>query len=278
MINLAFIAGPHTVRRLSVLGDFDFALGHIAEQDLDNSLGYNSYFREQRSRGREVILDNAAYEKGGIPMPPAEMIPLIDHVQPSIIVAPDYYRNPERTIKDSRLFVEEMDDTFGLDRPKIMGVAHGTVMNEVLECVFELREFCDLVAVSKLLYEDAFSWMDSKSGHRLALGRNELCHRIEARDPDCRYAEPWFYLLGLGEPAEIAYHKHRDWIWGNDSTSCLQHGIHGVEIPLFPETLGDRRVLAKLDFLYEPTEEQIALALTNTKAMRHLQTYPSYGP
>lgn len=267
-MRLAFIAGPSAVRQISSHGDFDFCLAHVLKQEIDSGkdVGYAKYFRD-RAQGRVCIMDNSAFELGQ-PMFLPELKHYAQFIEPDYVVVPDFWRDSMRTIAEfitARHYLNTVPFKF-------MAVAHGKTLDETVACVTNLRTAgADLVAVSKLYYDDYLPELDKTNGIRLMLSRIEFCKRLEkAVGPRIDRSE-WFYMLGCSEPAEIYFQRDRKYIWGNDSTSALVHAQHGIELRANLELLGMKRITAKLDFLRDLSQQEFELVKLNIGAFKSLR-------
>jgi hypothetical protein len=129
---------PH-LNELSAYTDFDFALAHKALQYGPDSL-YSKFYRKQADSGRIVWLDNSFHELERS-LTPSELITAIAYIQPTHIVAPETYNNPQETYAQIVQF-KELLKTKKLDHIKVVGSWQGYGKDLVT-----LLELCDEVAL-----------------------------------------------------------------------------------------------------------------------------------
>jgi hypothetical protein len=83
-VNLALEIPTKHLEEFSKLTDIDFALAHLVLSDKV----YEDFFREQKRRGRRVILDNGMHEMGKA-LSVAEILEAAKRIDPTVVIPPD---------------------------------------------------------------------------------------------------------------------------------------------------------------------------------------------
>lgn len=82
------------LEEVSLLTEVDFALAHLV---LDGPPEYADFYKQQRKRGRRVILDNSMHELEGKPLTVTEILHAADKINPTVVVPPDWIGKAKET-------------------------------------------------------------------------------------------------------------------------------------------------------------------------------------
>jgi hypothetical protein len=126
-------------------GDITFVLAHLY---LKNS-EYKHKIDELKVMGRELMLDNGAWEFGSS-MPPLQYEKIIAELEPNWAVIPDVYKNRWQSEKVTEEFIELHDNHL---ETELMFVPQGTSVVEVIESYNSMVDkhgmFFDCLAIAK---------------------------------------------------------------------------------------------------------------------------------
>lgn len=124
--------------------DGDYALVHL----LEKSYAYRKYMFEAVRKGREVILDNSAFELGKS-FDPERFVNWIYGLKPTYFVIPDKLRDSEATVGMMDDFLREYPAIKEGTNSKSIGVVQGTTYTECVWCYEQLVTRCDVIAFNK---------------------------------------------------------------------------------------------------------------------------------
>jgi hypothetical protein len=126
-------------------GDITFVLAHLYLKNPD----YKFQIDQLKFKGRELMLDNGAWEFGSS-MPPKDYLAIIEELQPAYAVIPDVYRNRLQSEKMTKEFLDMGPHT---GSTQLMFVPQGESVKELIEThenlVDEYGMFYDILAVAK---------------------------------------------------------------------------------------------------------------------------------
>lgn len=124
--------------------DGDYALVHLMEK----SYVYRKHMFEAMRKGREVILDNSAFELGES-FDPERFVNWIYGLKPTYFVIPDKLRDAEATVGMMDDFLREYPAIKEGTGSKSIGVVQGTTYTECVWCYEQMVTRCDVIAFNK---------------------------------------------------------------------------------------------------------------------------------
>jgi hypothetical protein len=208
------------------LGEMDMSLTHMI---IENPKGaYVRYCREQREKGRFVILDNSAFEmeqqgKGLDPDPVLDAALLID---PSEVIATDVLFQGEATVASTKYFIERMKARGVLGKYQVMAVPQGRNMEEWWDCLEKILAIpkVDTIGLSKLSVPVSYFGEKESSGN---CARSRIMV-TEMMDKRLRKGLKPVHLLGGDNwtPWEMKQQVTYPWIRSNDSSCAVWYGMH----------------------------------------------------
>ena len=126
------------------LTDGDYALVHM----LEKSKEYRDHFFEAMRIGRDIILDNSAFELGES-FNLALFVDWIYKLCPTYYVIPDKLRDAEATVEMMDQFLKTWPAIEEGTGSKNIGVVQGTTYGECVWCYEQLAPRCDVIAFNK---------------------------------------------------------------------------------------------------------------------------------
>lgn len=244
-INICIISPASHLEKYSSLGDCEMALTHLIIPDAgfhhSNYVikNYTNYFKNKSQQGKWVILDNSAYEIGkleatqasGEGLGPELVLKAAETINPSIVIAQDVLCNREATLESTKSFIKYVKDKGLLGKFQLMGVAQGKTKDEWLQSYEDLLKIkeIDQIGFSKISVPLSFGGNQAEDGcvakARLAATAtvSEEFDKLQLT----RFLKP-AHLLGGDNwlPWELKQQKQYSWIFSNDSSACIQYGIH----------------------------------------------------
>ena len=139
------------------LTDGDYALVHM----LEKSEEYRHNFFEAKRKGREIILDNSAFELGES-FDMSLFVDWIYRLRPTYYVIPDKLRDAEATIGMMDDFLKTWPAIEAGTGSKSIGVVQGTTYMECVWCYEQLAPRCDVIAFNKS-YGDPHDTLEERS-------------------------------------------------------------------------------------------------------------------
>ena len=208
--------------------DGDYALVHLFETDPE----YLELFKKALADGRDVILDNSIFELG-TSFNHERYAYWIRELKPTWYIVPDVWKNGPATTEMFFDFMKKYPK--GTLPGKVIGVAQGHTLDEVIKCYQAIEPHCDMIA---------FNFDFSTYAHvpqvgipkrlLMSIGRwnmlRDLCGMdiINIRKPH--------HLLGCGVPQEICWYS-TEWSWVRSMDTChpVMEGMAGrmydLELP-----------------------------------------------
>lgn len=217
--------------------DYDYALVHL----FDKHPKYLDFYMKQTAAGREVILDNSAYELGE-PMSGQKYLQAIYKLQPTEYIIPDYRDNSVRTLEAAR-------EWSCASKAKRIGVIHGNSYEDYCQNYRDMKNYVDKIAFS---FESFFIKWAEQGNMTLAEARIDIL-RSMVEDHVIDYLMP-HHILGALSPTEYREYVKWGWIESVDTSNPVLHGLIGQRY------VGEKGLNEKSDI---KLEELIADEVTN---------------
>ena len=197
--------------------DYDYALVHMFEQDLD----YFNFFKASVEQGREVILDNSIFELGEA-FDMYAFAKWIQALKPTYYIIPDVLDDAAGTISNLHTW---FDKHYAVtDICKSIGVVQGSNYDEMVACYQELDKFVDKIAIS--FNSNWFKRSDMDDEHAWMQGRRNLLERLDREGVINKYKP--HHLLGVALPQEVSFYRSMSWIESVDTSNPVVHGIRRI--------------------------------------------------
>lgn len=203
--------------------DYDYALSHL----FDQSEEYVKFFEESSRIGREIIIDNSAYEISIDPelqkLYPDGFYDMesyaywINRIRPTWYVLPDVKSNPNLTTELADYFKKNFPET---RCSRSIGVVHGDSLEEMQKCYNELHSRADKLAFS---FENWwFDYAKERDIH-IALIRPVILSKL-----NIDYSKP-HHLLGCILPQEFELYRHnQSWIDSIDTSAPVTNALENI--------------------------------------------------
>ena len=213
------------------LGEFDMVLSHLVLENGGNN-SYAQYYREQREKGRFILLDNSLFELElqGRGVGIDACLDAAEIIHPNEIIAEDILFDGEKTIESTKRFIQKMIDRGVFGKYQIMGVAQGKTKQEWWDCFERLLDLpIDTIGLSKLAVPVSYSG-EKESPGCVSMSRimcvEDIAHRYRF-DAETINGKR-IHLLGGDNwlPREINQQKRYKWIRSNDSSAAVWYGRH----------------------------------------------------
>lgn len=198
--------------------DGDYALVHM----MDKSYEYRKRMFEAVKMGREVILDNSAYELGES-FDPARYVDWIYGLKPTYYVIPDKLRDAEATVGMMDNFLKEFPAIKEGTGSKSIGVVQGTTYTECVWCYEQLLPRCDVIAFNK-------SYGEPEDAPEVRAAVRPEYIRMMLED-DIIDTEKPHHLLGAILPQEMKIYNSPEYhfIKSVDTCNPVVYGLLGEE-------------------------------------------------
>ena len=189
---------------------------------------YFSFYKKLSNEGREIILDNSAYEfyVKGENLNIEEYVEYIQELKPTYYIIPDKLNDSNYTLENFFLWLNKYSDLPG----KKIGVIQGNSFLDWLYCFRELDGMCDKLAVSfgySFLSNLTFKFnipdnLSSCKEYLFALGRKYLLEYLKNNN---LIKNNKIHLLGSYLAAEFLWYKDFDFIDSIDTSIPIKKGF-----------------------------------------------------
>jgi len=208
--------------------DYEYCLVHLFEDNPD----YYNYYKEAVDRGVEVVLDNSIFELGKS-FDENKYLEWIGKLQPTWYIIPDVMDNKFATVSNFKNWIEK---TKAVDSMR-MGVVHGTIYDEIVDCYKYMVDNADYIAFSYVeKYFEMTGWnkwdkaglIESKR-QRQASGRQALIARLI--DDNIWNENKPHHLLGCALAREFSYYVEQKikGIRSIDTADPIMAAINGLQ-------------------------------------------------
>ena len=190
--------------------DGDYALVHLFETDPE----YLAMFKKALADGRDVILDNSIFELG-TSFDHDRFAYWINELKPTWYIVPDVWKNGPATTKMFFEFIEAhpRETLHG----KVVGVAQGHTLEEVILCYQAIEPYCDMIAFNFDFSSYATQQVGMPKRLLMSLGRVKMLRNLWGLS--VINTDKPHHLLGCGVPQEICWYP-KDWNWVRSMDTC----------------------------------------------------------
>lgn len=213
----------HYLKDSRLFNDYDYALVHLFPECPE----YKKFFMDSIDEGRQVLLDNSAYEICTNPellekypegyFSEEEYVKYIQELRPTWFVLPDKRDDGFETIEVVKEWFKNHSDL----QSKTIGVVHGHTLEEMQECYNYLNSVCD-----KLAFSFESWWFDYAKENDIPLAniRYDIINHLNIN------TDKPHHLLGCILPNEFKLWKDTTWIETIDTSAPITNAIEGKEI------------------------------------------------
>ena len=226
---------------------------HLLLAHLLSNNEYCSFYRKRKEAGDFIIIDNGAFEfKKPMNVDKYRKMIIDSGIVPDVIVAPDYpFKRWADTANASFDFVSDIRGDRFFDKIKVMGVPQSEEGDYAgwIECHNRLiyESGVDFIGMSILGVPNAFCKMSGTKD--VTFNRMLACAIMmndEVVDKNVKY-----HFLGCSDPRELIFMKSLGWVYGNDSSTAIWHGINGIRFDDSRGGLKSGKTEIPVDFEYE---------------------------
>lgn len=227
---------------------------------------YREYVREQKAKGRYLLLDNSAAENALVTED--QLIGICKDVLPDLVVAPDVLFDRDQTEQNLTNFALRLVDEGLSDKIGLFYCPQGTTRLEWLSSyVYGLSHpQVKVIGLSKIAVPKCF--LDLTGDKGIAEARNECVKTLF----DKKLIIKQIHLLGNGSFGEFEYYKSlpeevRQYLKTTDSCYVMLSAANAIDF-----TKGDQtRIPTPHDYFdYSFNEDQLMLAHSNGMFFRDL--------
>ena len=202
MIKISHEVPLQLLEQSVAFNDYDYALVHL----FDKYPEYKQFFRDSISMGREVLLDNSAFELGGS-VCEEKLMQGIRDINPTYVVLPDVIGKYDDTIERSTGFLEDLKYQKGFGKiPEPIAVLQGTTLEQYIRCHEYFTHVLKIDYIAIPLYVKCFATPANTSAMKYSLSRYRLIAELLERNVINRYSK--YHLLGANDPIEFQWYRN----------------------------------------------------------------------
>jgi len=244
MIALSHTVPTKYLDTFSSYSTYCLVLAHLVGDDKD----YTKFFQEEKRKGKYIVLDNGAYEKG-ISIPDKDLLQKAILLGADEIICPDVWKDSENTIKRTREFLHYVNGESKLKNFQFMFVPQGETLEKWIFCFNNL-------SVIPLFNTLGLSFI------AVPIKRIWIYEYIWETNTRC------VHLLGLENCGnlELKYFSNFKEVIRCDTSSAFQFAFEGIELK---EKLPYKRIVRKLDFNTEFDEKLLPLFNRNMQVLNN---------
>jgi hypothetical protein len=218
--------------------DYDYCLPHL----LDKYEQYLNYYKNAKTAGRYIIMDNSLHELGHA-YDTDRLMHWINELQPNEFIVPDVWEDMEASIKNATEWAK-------IELPKNtlkVAVVQAKSIEEAKECYLKYKS----LGYNKIAFSYGAAYYKKHFPHSsqavaTAVGRVYVIHSLHKegviKDTDN------VHLLGCAVPQEFVHYKDMPFITTIDTSNPVMAAIEGI--PYKPYGL-DQKPKTKIDEVIE---------------------------
>lgn len=249
----------HYLEASKRFNDYDYALVHLFPECSE----YKEFFINSIKEGRQVLLDNSAYEICTNPnllkkypsgyFPEEVYVKYIQELNPTWFVLPDKRDDGFGTIEVVKRWFSNHSNILS----KTIGVVHGHTFDEMQECYDYLSSVCD-----KLAFSFESWWFDYAEENNIPLSniRYEIINHLSINK------DKPHHLLGCILPNEFKLWKDTSWIETIDTSAPITNAIEDREIK--PKMTDKPKTTIHGSFYIDYSEEVVERMIKNAKLFK----------
>lgn len=244
-LNHCFIAPTNYLHLIPENSNYHLLLAHLLTDKR-----YCEFYRNRRTKGDYIIIDNGAFEFKR-PLEAHELYKLINEsgVKPHIVVAPDYpFEHWKKTVQSTEAFSKEYHKYFDKD-VKLMAVPQSNKGDyqgwvSAYEALTKI-EHVDMIGMSILGIPNAFCSLTGTED----ISFNRIFATIYMKERGLVAPRVLHHYLGLGSNVrEVLVQRELGVAFSNDSSSAIWHGINGIMYDNTGNALVNGKIKKEVDF------------------------------
>lgn len=243
----AFIAPINYLHLVPEEDNFHLTLAHLFKNDK-----YASFYKEKKEKGDFILMDNSAFEyKEALSkeflLSVLEAIPFI----PNVIVLPDYpFKDYQITVDSAYESIEFFRKNY--DKSAQFMVVPQSVKGDLQGWIKGYKELCTMSEVSFVglsILNIPVAFCEETGTEDISFNRMYALSYLQ--NNSLIYSNLKYHCLGLGSSVrELKYMQNFPFVYSNDSSSAIWHGINGIKYDNSATGLFLGKIEKEVDFLY----------------------------
>ena len=245
--------------------DYDYCLPHLLDKDEE----YLQYFKDAKTKGRYIIMDNSLHELGEA-YNHKRLRYWINELKPDEFIVPDVWMNCHQTAAQAKYWLQ-----FKYPKnTKITAVIQGENKNQAYLCANLLanlgyKKLC--VSYGATWYNDFFPHTNVDMGK--ALGRVRFVQGLFKLD---QLKDIKFHLLGCSVPQEFGWYDDQDFVKRIESIDTSNPVMAALDGTLYSSNGMNYKPNANMNDFFDIKFEDIdyLMVLHNTTLFREINGFP----
>ena len=201
------------------LNDYQYALGHLLEENDEYREHFLSYRKEKRSY---IILDNSLHELGEA-YNDSGLLKWVEELRPDEFIVPDVWENRDASIVNAKKW-SKIDLPEGVEK---VAVVQATTLHEAATCYQTYKD----LGYKKIAFSYGASYYNDIVTHPnkdlgKALGRISMVSTLLKIGVISQFDR--IHLLGCASPFEFSLYKGFDCIESIDTSNPVMAGLEGT--------------------------------------------------
>lgn len=222
--------------------DYEFILPHLLDQDEE----YLEYFKEAKSKGRYIIMDNSLHELGKA-YDHKRLLYWINELKPDEFIVPDVWEDKTQTLVNAKYWSQF---NYPLNT-MLVAVIQAKNYSEAVECYTTLKD----LGYNKIAFSYGANWYMDEFPHpnkhiAKALGRVTVITRLYKEGIISKYDR--IHLLGCELPQEFNWYKDMPFIESIDTSNPIMAALSNLkyaEYGLLEKPIANMNTHFDIDFL-----------------------------
>lgn len=197
--------------------DYDYCLPHLLDQDEE----YLNYFKEAKSEGRYIIMDNSLHELGEA-YDSKRLLHWVNFLEPDEFIVPDSWMNFHQTAAQAKHWLQ-------YQYPKnttLVAVVQGRDESDAYQCYHVLKD----LGYQKIAFSYGATWYNKIVPHPnkdlgKALGRIFFISRLYS--DGALSDRDRIHLLGCSVPQEFGWYRGMRFIESIDTSNPIMAALEG---------------------------------------------------
>lgn len=199
--------------------DYSYCLPHLLDQDEE----YLKYFREAKSRGRYIVMDNSLHELGKA-YNHERLLYWVNELEPNEFIVPDVWEDNMQTIKNAKHWKQYKYP----ENTTLVAVVQAKKFGDALVCYKILKD----IGYRKIAFSYGAKYYKGESLHpnpdmAKALGRIKVISKLY--DMGVILDTDRIHLLGCSVPQEFGWYKNMPFIESIDTSNPIMAALDGTE-------------------------------------------------
>lgn len=265
----AYIAPINYLYMVPEQDDFHLTLAHLFKDKK-----YTSFYKQKKERGDFIIMDNGAFEfkrafSKEYLLETLEKLPFV----PDVVVLPDFpFEDYQKTVDSAYESIGFFKQNYS-HKISYMGVPQ-SVRGDLAGWLKGYKEMCTISEISFIglsILNIPVAFCEETGTDDISFNRIYATAYLQNNNlipPNIKY-----HCLGLGSSVrEIKYMQNFPFIYSNDSSSAIWHGINGISFDGSATGLFSGKIKKEVDFFCEFSNDNNQVIKDNIKFIQNLIT------